>query len=142
MSELKLTQFVDIARQQLMKEMIDNRIKDLDNWMQQCDVVWKEQHVLLPYPKYPDYPADDIVLQRAKLLYKINEPINEEEKKEIDEKVNTEPVVVKTEEKVAEVGIIKINTDSEEKNLQNTEGIKTQSILKKIPSSFKFKRKK
>ena len=111
MSELKLTQFVDIARQQLIKEIMDNRVKDLDNWLQQCDVVWKEQHVLLPYPKYPDFPSEDMVMNRAKTMYQIQEESIKQ--KEANEKIIIEPMVEQPQE---ETGIIKINSE-EEKDL-------------------------
>lgn len=137
MSELKLTQFVDIARQQLIKEIIDNRVKDLDNWLQQCDVVWKEQHVLLPYPKYPDFPSDDMVMNRAKTMYQIQEESIKQ--KEANEKVIIEPMVEQPQE---ETGIIKINSEEEKDNSQNTEEIKIETEEKKLPPQFQYKRKK
>ena len=137
MSELKLTQFIDIARQQLMKEIIDSRVKDLDNWLQQCDVVWKEQHVLLPYPKYPDFPSDDMVMNRAKTMYQIQEETLKQ--KEADEKVIIEPMVEQPQE---ETGIIKINSEEEKDNSQNTEEIKIETEEKKLPSQFHYKKRK
>ena len=137
MSELKLTQFIDIARQQLMKEIIDSRVKDLDNWLQQCDVVWKEQHVLLPYPKYPDFPSDDLVMNRAKTMYQIQEETLKQ--KEANEKVIIEPIVEQTQE---ETGIIKINSEEEKDNSQNTEEIKIETEEKKLPPQFHYRKRK
>ena len=137
MSELKLTQFVDIARQQLIKEIMDNRVKDLDNWLQQCDVVWKEQHVLLPYPKYPDFPSEDMVMNRAKTMYQIQEESIKQ--KEANEKIIIEPMVEQPQEKA---GIIKINSEEEKDNSQNTEEIKIETEEKKLPSQFHYKKRK
>ena len=137
MNEPQLTNFIDIARQQLLKEIIDGRVGALDNWLQQCDVVWKEQHVLLPYPKYPDFPSDDLVMNRAKTMYQIQEETLKQ--KEANEKVIIEPMVEQPQE---ETGIIKINSEEEKDNSQNTEEIKIETEEKKLPSQFHYKKRK
>ena len=141
MNEPQLTNFIDIARQQLLKEIIDGRVGALDNWLQQCDVVWKEQHVLLPYPKYPTYPSDDEVLTRAKLLNEIHQQTHN--KKETNEKVITEPMVEQTvEQPKEETEIIKINSEDSESNTQNSKEIKLEPVENKLPPGFNYKRKK
>lgn len=131
----EITKFTDLARQQILKEQLEKRVTDLDDWLAQCDIVWKEQRVLLPYPKYPNYPSDDEVIARAKLLYDFDQETNK--KKEEDEKIKTESMVEQPQE---EAEVIKINTENEEKNLQNNEEVKIESNEKKIPALFKFKK--
>lgn len=121
---MKITNFIDSARHQLLKEQLENRVVELDDWMKQCDSMWKEHNVLIPYPKYPSFPTDDEIYSRAKSIYESEQEKNKE--KEINEKINIETMVEQPKE---EVGIIKINSQSEihsqseENNTQNTEKI-------------------
>lgn len=141
MSETQPKNYIDIAKQQLLKELIDKRVIDLDDWLTQCDIVWKEQHVLLPYPKSATYPSEDEVLARVKLLNPIKEENNN--KKEKNENVITQPVVEHIEEKVEVIETdSKDSTEDSESNTQNTEEIKFETGKKNLPLNFNYRRKK
>lgn len=142
-----ISNFKDLATQQILKEQLDNRVQELDDWMNQSDIAWKEQHILLPYPKYPGYPSADKVLARAKLLYQIHEDTNsKKEQKEQNEQVKIEPPESKVEPVVEQLKeedeIIKINTGSEKESIQNTKEIKVESIQEILPPGFNYRRKK
>lgn len=139
MNELKITNFTDIAMQQLLKEQLEKRVTDLDAWLSECDVVWKEQHVLLPYPKFPGYPSEDEVMGRAKALYQIQEETLKQKESNEKIEINPEPVVEQPQEKTE---IIKINSENSKDNSQNTEEIKFDTEEQKLPPQFHYKRKK
>jgi hypothetical protein len=86
-------EFLTLARQQLFKEIMDERVKTLDDWMMAADAAWKESNTLLPYPKCPIYPEDKEIEARAELLSK---PYQEKKEEKVIEK--KEPVVNKVEE--------------------------------------------
>ena len=106
-------EYLTLARQQLYKEIMDERVKTLDDWMLAADAAWKESNTLLPYPKCPIYPEDKEVEARAELLAK---PLLETKKEEkiIEKK---EPVIDKVEEvkfKTVEEPIPEIKMQTEE----------------------------
>lgn len=86
-------EFLSLARQQLFKEIMDNRVKTLDDWMLAADAAWKENNKLLPYPKCPIYPEDKEIEARAELLSK---PYQEKKEEKVIEK--KEPIVDSVEE--------------------------------------------
>jgi len=95
-------EFLTLARQQLFKEIMDERVKTLDDWIIAADAAWKENNKLLPYPKCRIYPEDKEIEARAELLSKPQQEKKEEKKEPVVEKV--EEVKFKTaEEPVPEI---------------------------------------
>lgn len=59
---------LNLARQQISEEYIKSKSEDLANWLLECDRVWKEEGIMLPYPTYSFYPSEEDIIARAKLL--------------------------------------------------------------------------
>jgi len=86
MSEQFNNSILNLARQQISEEYIKSKSEDLANWLLECDRVWKEEGVMLPYPTYSFYPSEEDIIARAKLLSgaSIEESVEEPNEELID----------------------------------------------------------
>lgn len=73
-------EILKMARELLNEEYINRRAQDHNKWLSECDAVWKNQGVKLPYPAFAPYPSEAEILARAQALYSfvaVQEPAKE-----------------------------------------------------------------
>jgi hypothetical protein len=131
-----ISKFTDLAKQQILKEQLEKRVIVLDDWLKECDAVWKEHHTLLPYPKHPTWPSDDDVNARAKIMYDSQQENN---KKETNEKV-IKPMVEQPKEEVEVIKINSTNSENQKSNTQSTEKIVFNSAENELPRFLKYRK--
>jgi hypothetical protein len=62
-------EILKMARELLNEEYINRRAEDHNKWLSECDAVWKNQGIKLPYPQFAPYPSEAEILARAQALY-------------------------------------------------------------------------
>jgi hypothetical protein len=92
-----------LARQQVFDEYIKSKSSDLSTWMTECDRVWKEEGVMLPYPSFSFYPDEEEIISRAKLLSKPTEKEPEPESV-VEEKI--EKIVEELKEEEIQIPVL------------------------------------
>jgi len=62
-------ELLKMARVLLNEEYINRRAEDHNKWLADCDVVWREQRIKLPYPAFAPYPTEEHIVAKATTLY-------------------------------------------------------------------------
>ena len=57
-----------MAVQLVTNEYIDRRAQDHNAWLAQSDALWKARREKLPYPAFPPYPNEAVIVARANVL--------------------------------------------------------------------------
>lgn len=61
-------EILKMAREIVTGEYTDKRAQDHNKWLADSDVAWKTQRIKLPYPEFPPFPNENIIVERAKIL--------------------------------------------------------------------------
>lgn len=81
-------ELLKMARAQANEEYSNRRDEAYKKWVSECDAVWKETGVKLPYPTFQPYPTEVDIVSKAMTLYNF---IKTEEKAK-DEPEEAKPV--------------------------------------------------
>jgi len=95
-------ELLKMARVLLNEEYINRRAEDHNKWLADCDVVWREQRIKLPYPAFAPYPTEEQIVSKATALYGFINPIGEKTNAALGTLTERESQVVATVVKNAE----------------------------------------
>ena len=95
-------ELLKMARVLLNEEYINRRAEDHNKWLAECDVVWREQRIKLPYPAFAPYPTEEQIVAKATTLYGFINPIGEKTNAALGTLTERESQVVATVVKNAE----------------------------------------
>ena len=63
-----------MARQLLNEEYINRRAEDHNQWLADCDDLWRTKRMKLPYPPFAPYPSESDIVTKAAALYAFINP--------------------------------------------------------------------
>ena len=67
-------ELLKMARAQANEEYSNRRDEAYKHWLSECDTVWKETGVKLPYPVFQPYPTEIDIVAKALTLYNFIKP--------------------------------------------------------------------
>lgn len=61
-------EILKLARDIVNNEYADQRAQDHNKWLADSEMVWRSHKLKLPYPKFPKFPTEEVIVERAKVL--------------------------------------------------------------------------
>lgn len=101
-----------MAKDMLFNEYIDRKAQLHNKWLAEADVAWKTRRVRIPYPAFPPYPDNDMIIAKVIQLERFlvsqgkeEKPaeVKQEEVKLVVETVEAKPVEEVKEEKISSI---------------------------------------
>jgi hypothetical protein len=132
-----------MAKEMLFNEYIDRKAQLHNTWLTEADVAWKTRRVRIPYPAFPPYPDNEIIIAKAIQLERFLSSQEKEEtpvenkQPEVQVQVETvEPKIIetKTVEEVKEEKVSSIVPTILEENAYFKNGEDSKEILADKPS--------